>query len=213
MFLVKYIRRCFPLFFDGIANGIVASVPLSDSALLVYTNAADFWAFVLCPATLLGSSASAPGVPVGPRGLSASVACPHQGRPPRRRPFRGCVHVLRPGSPESLSPGAGSDRGGVSSRSDGRLSRLCHGGPAGPWGSCCSPRGQLVLKPQGGPGCTGVEGLPSGAAPQCRALGPALCSGRRRGSLWGSGTPSLCEGRPSGGGWATGGPTRAFPRA
>ena len=45
--LVKFIPRCFVLF-DAIVNGIVFSISLSDSLLLVYRNEADFYILIFC---------------------------------------------------------------------------------------------------------------------------------------------------------------------
>ena len=53
-FLVKYIPRCF-FFFNGIVNGIVFLVFLSDSSLFVYKNVAYFQIFILYLAALLNS--------------------------------------------------------------------------------------------------------------------------------------------------------------
>ena len=39
--------------FSAITNGFVFLVSIPDSSLLVYTNATDFWVFILHPAALL----------------------------------------------------------------------------------------------------------------------------------------------------------------
>ena len=41
--------------FDAIINKIIFLISLSESSLLVYTNASDFWIFILYPATLSDS--------------------------------------------------------------------------------------------------------------------------------------------------------------
>ena len=49
-FIPKYL-----ILFLGMVNGIVSLISLSDFSLLVYRNASDFCALILCPATLLYS--------------------------------------------------------------------------------------------------------------------------------------------------------------
>ena len=51
---LKFIPRYFILF-DAILNGIFFLLSLSDSSLLVYRKAADFYILILYPATLLNS--------------------------------------------------------------------------------------------------------------------------------------------------------------
>ena len=50
--LVKFIPSYF-MFFEAIINGIVFLVSPSDSSLLVFKNASDFWIFILYPGILL----------------------------------------------------------------------------------------------------------------------------------------------------------------
>ena len=42
-------------FFDATVNGIILLDSLSDSSLLAYKNATNFWILILYPATLLNS--------------------------------------------------------------------------------------------------------------------------------------------------------------
>uniref|UniRef100_A0A9L0RW04 Uncharacterized protein n=1 Tax=Equus caballus TaxID=9796 RepID=A0A9L0RW04_HORSE len=52
--LLKFIPRYFMLS-DGIVNGIIFLISLSDSLLLVYGNATDFCILILYPPSLLNS--------------------------------------------------------------------------------------------------------------------------------------------------------------